>query len=123
MISKFAIKRPCDNCPFRKDVHFYLRPGRWREIVDSLLHDQTFVCHKTIDYGEWEEEGEFVPDNHNLHCAGALIMLHRSGHLLDNYLFRLAIMLEMLDPEELDKECDVITLDEAKEYGKKDLDN
>lgn len=119
---KFDLTRPCADCPFRKDIHFNLRPKKWREIVNSLMSDQTFVCHKTIDYREWDDNGEFVPDDHNQHCAGALIMMQRSGHLFDNYLFRLACMFGLLDPNALDKECEIVTLDEVREHGNKDLE-
>lgn len=46
------VKRPCANCPFRKDEGaIELRPGRLEGIVADLKADQTqtFVCHKTLD--------------------------------------------------------------------------
>jgi len=40
------MKRPCGNCPFRKDtLKGWLGKGRMTEILDS----NTFTCHKKID--------------------------------------------------------------------------
>lgn len=46
----YRIRRPCSNCPFRKEGSVRLRPGRLSSIVDGLLQDDTstFHCHKTV---------------------------------------------------------------------------
>lgn len=81
---KFEMTSPCESCPFRTDKLFFLTPARAQEIVDALLTDKTFSCHKTVDYGKLDEEcdqdgnqGAHVPDADEQHCAGALIILER----------------------------------------------
>lgn len=64
-------KRPCSNCPFRKDgVGIELRPGQLEGIVSGLLADdrQTFVCHKTLQTGR-------------MTCAGAVGLMSKLGRL------------------------------------------
>lgn len=48
----FDLKRPCDNCPFRKEGGIRLHPGRAREIARGQIDNpgMTFPCHKTVDY-------------------------------------------------------------------------
>ena len=49
----FNLKRPCANCPFRTDIRPFLRRDQAQQIADSLLdQQQTFACHKTVDYSE-----------------------------------------------------------------------
>lgn len=64
-------KRPCANCPFRKDgAGIELQPGRVEGIVADLLADdrQTFVCHKTLD-------------KERMTCAGAVGIMSKLGRL------------------------------------------
>ena len=64
-------KRPCSNCPFRKDgAGVELHPGRLDQIVADLLADdrQTFVCHKTLE-------------TERLTCAGAVAVMQKLGRL------------------------------------------
>jgi len=99
---KFSLVRPCATCPFKNDKPFFLPTERRKEIVDGLRHDQTFTCHNTIDYNAWHEADEFVPDDKNQHCAGALIVMWKSGELWNNFLFRLAVIAFGFDPTRLD---------------------
>lgn len=65
------VKRPCGNCPFRKDgAGIPLEPGRVEGIVGDLLANDhgTFVCHKTLD-GERKT------------CAGAMGLMSKFGRL------------------------------------------
>ena len=111
---KYDLVRPCPNCPFRADVLPFLRPGRIAEIVDSITkHDQPFACHETIDYEAWHRAGRYVHTTENQQCAGALIMLKRADHLFDNWLFRLAVRDELLDPDRLDNQVEVISYEDA----------
>lgn len=67
----YILKRPCDNCPFRKDgAGISLHPGRLAGIVEGLLADDqsTFVCHKTLDTRKQT-------------CAGALGVMHKLRRL------------------------------------------
>lgn len=103
---KFNLHRPCADCPFRKDVAFYLRDARRLEIAESLSHDGTFVCHKTTD-GDWSDEGEYTPTGNEVHCAGALLVMVKGDELRNNYMMRLAIFYGWLDPEKLDTSAPV----------------
>ena len=64
-------KRPCSNCPFRKDeAAIELRPGRLDAIVSDLKANdqQTFVCHKTLE-------------KERMTCAGAVAVMSKMGRL------------------------------------------
>ena len=55
------IKKPCANCPFRKDTHKGWLGG---ERMEEILQSDSFVCHKTTggDLGD------------RLQCAGHMIL-------------------------------------------------
>lgn len=64
-------KRPCANCPFRRDeAAIQLEPGRVQGLVSELLTDDqhTFVCHKTLD-------------KERMTCAGAVGLMSKFGRL------------------------------------------
>lgn len=47
----FKMKKPCENCPFRKEGSIDLMPGRLPGIIETLEDDHNFFqCHKTT-YG------------------------------------------------------------------------
>lgn len=75
----FDLKRPCKDCPFRKDHHGFLDRERAREIAHELVDLQrTFSCHKTnILSDEESEEGEAEVSAEPQHCAGATIFLEK----------------------------------------------
>lgn len=94
----FNLKRPCTNCPFRTDIRPFLNPSRAAEICNAMLvADESFWCHKTIDYGG-ESEGETTKKTQ--HCAGALILLEKLDR--PNQLMRIAERLGMYDRTQLD---------------------
>lgn len=96
---RMDLKRPCKNCPFRKDVVPFLRPARVRQILtDITVHDQSFVCHNTIDY----EEDEPVIDQQSQHCAGASIFLMQTGQ--PNQAMRIASRFGLFNADALDME-------------------
>lgn len=99
---KFNLTTPCKDCPFRKDIAFSLRPERAEEISQALLNDQSFVCHKTVDY---ENENEDKDRSKESFCAGALIILEREGR--PNYLPRIAVAFGELNFNDLDMEAPV----------------
>ncbi len=83
----FALRKPCANCPFRREGAIELMPGRLEGIVNDLLEDDTstFTCHKTLksapepadeDDGMLQrrayQEGEKM-------CAGAAAYLMKQG--------------------------------------------
>lgn len=80
---EFKLKRPCANCPYRKDCPpGWLTAARAAELAaEVILGDKTFACHKTVNYESWreseEEAGEpleYTYDGKEQFCAGALIM-------------------------------------------------
>lgn len=97
---KFDLVRPCPTCPFRVDIRFDLHPERRAEIVQGLRSDESFTCHSTIDYGAWVDE--FVPNEKNQHCAGALIAMKKDGSLFANRIPRMAAIFGWFDPDKLD---------------------
>lgn len=91
----FDLKRPCVNCPFRKNQGqlFQLHPERLRDIKEA----PAFQCHKTVVYGE---ESETSPGDRPQQCAGLMAVLHREGE--PNQIMQIAERLGHLDPTALD---------------------
>lgn len=88
---RFNLKRPCKDCPFRKDVNLHLARGRLREITHAVIEDnKTFACHKTIQ-GRKREEREL--------CAGAAIMVKKTGAA--NAMLQIAERFGLYNPERL----------------------
>lgn len=73
---KHTMSKPCAECPFRSDVHPYLRGERVTEIAESLFRGDSFPCHKTVDF---DEEDERVRNPDEVQCAGAEIFLAHQG--------------------------------------------
>jgi len=97
---RFDLTGPCSNCPFRLDQH-YLRRARAQEIADALCkQDLTFTCHKTTGV-----MGNDAPAHQ--HCAGALVMMQKSGRLFDNWRIRFAAFLGLFKPERLNMNAPV----------------
>ncbi len=98
----FKLKRPCANCPWRKDVARFLSPERYRELAAVvLLNGESFHCHKTVDYSE--PEGQIV-DTSKL-CAGAMIMARKLGS--DLQIVQIAQRLGIHTEVKLDMEAPV----------------
>lgn len=93
----FALKRPCNNCPFRKGVGetFQLAPKRLTEIFTA----SAFQCHKTIDYENFEDSG-LRHGSRPQQCAGLMAVLTRDER--PNQIMQVAQRLGVLDPRELD---------------------
>jgi hypothetical protein len=82
-------KRPCSNCPFRRDgAGIELRPGRMDGIVSDLLADdhETFVCHKTLDA-------------ERMTCAGAVGLMSKLGRL--PIIARLALAMGLITQNDI----------------------
>lgn len=93
----FNILSPCNDCPFRSDVRPYLTKARAAEITrDVLLGDKTFACHKTTGI----ETGRRVLRKNRSHCAGAMIIVKKTGWR--NALLQIAGRLGLLDATRLD---------------------
>jgi hypothetical protein len=101
--SFFALRRPCENCPFRKEGAIDLQPGRLAGIVEGLLSGEhtTFHCHKTVHNerlgGEWDDEGNYQPSGQESMCAGAAIYLEKLGR--PTVAMRLGVSYGIYDPE------------------------
>lgn len=76
-------QEPCANCPFRSDTAFYLSETRVQSILEAILGDDGFTCHKTTNAtGKSPGQGRA--------CLGAAIFLEhvRVGGLRANLAFR-----------------------------------
>lgn len=106
----FDLKAPCGNCPFRRDkAHLFgLSEDRVREIVSA----QSFQCHKTVDYGEFDDPDKRQGDNPQ-QCAGLMAMLHAEGR--PNQIMQVAERLGVFDPTALDTSKTFATVSEAME--------
>tara|TARA_R110002074_G_C12558458_1_gene667668 strand:+ start:45684 stop:46133 length:450 start_codon:yes stop_codon:yes gene_type:complete len=82
-MSRFDLKTPCKNCPFRTDeaaIRFY-NGERAAEISESAYRNG-FPCHLSAENLEDDDEGEgggFVFGENTQHCAGAIIMFLHDG--------------------------------------------
>lgn len=87
----FALKQPCDNCPFLKAGGIRLRIARAREIANYFL-DQggggLFPCHKTVRRRR-----------HRQVCAGGMIFAFK--HDKENQIMQVGRRLGLFHPEKL----------------------
>lgn len=108
---KFDLKKPCDNCPFRKSTHFDFPKARAQEI---LYARGGFACHKTsrtVTDDTTGDEVESVSAQSQM-CAGRLIVLERSGYQ-DDWM-QIGERMGFYDPKKLDmKNADVFEDDKA----------
>lgn len=88
----FDLKKPCDNCPFRKEGGIRLEPRRAREIAQGQIDNPgfTFPCHKTVNYDDRDEDDDthYVWQKQNQYCAGALNFALNVGR--SNQMIRIA---------------------------------
>lgn len=115
---KFDLKSPCRNCPFRSDVPFYLHPDRVIEITDGLFkQNQTFACHKTVDYDDEGDGRHSTNSDKEQHCAGALIMMEKQRATNDNFMLRLAQSFGLYDVTQLKLDAPVYDTPKDMELG------
>lgn len=107
MSNVFRIKRPCANCPWRKDsVKGWLGKERAEELARSVVFgDSPFWCHKTTQFtaDESDEGEEYSMKGGEAFCAGALILekkVNRGG----NFAIRLGFMYYDFDYSKLSGE-------------------
>lgn len=97
------LKKPCANCPFRTDIKPFLKMERAQDIVDSIVGmQQSFPCHKTVDYSE---HSEGVETSKSEMCAGAMIMLEKINE--PTQMMRISERLGMYDFTRLDMSAPV----------------
>lgn len=109
--SYFRVKKPCTNCPFRKEGAIELKPGRLEGIILSLMEDDStsFPCHKTVhckNGGEWTEDGEYLSSGNEAMCAGAAIYLLKSNR--PSIGMRLAFVTGDLKPDSFNSFFDLV---------------
>lgn len=107
---RFDLTKPCGNCPYRTDRPFYLCPERTAEILDAITDgQQTFACHKTVDYDAEDDDEESAGDGRHTtktqHCAGALILLEKLER--PNQMMRIAERLGLYDRRKLKMDAPV----------------
>lgn len=72
MAEETFIKKPCQHCPFRKDVKPFLHPARGEELACLAQNPfSSFPCHKTTEH---DDDGELVNRPANKECAGFLTL-------------------------------------------------
>lgn len=68
------MKKPCKECPFRRDIEPYLTPERGEELAAGSGNPyNSFICHKT---GLEDDEGNIVVENEPKECAGFIMLQH-----------------------------------------------
>jgi len=87
-MSRWKLARMCDNCPFSEEgaglqLRLSLARGRWGEILSGLLDGQHFLCHKTTDGAEEDDDGLEVRYPHAKICAGARLWQKQRGIVSD----------------------------------------
>lgn len=116
---EFALKKPCENCPFRREGAIRLRPGRMTGIINDMLENDHlgFSCHKTVHCGkggDWVElTGEYIPSGNEMQCAGASIFLLKQGR--PSVVMRVAMAFGKMDPDALIAEHGASVVDSAEE--------
>jgi hypothetical protein len=74
----FDLKRPCENCPFKRGhgENFLLGRERVRQIVEATA----FQCHKTLVF-DYDEDGLETRSQgeHPQQCASLMALLQREG--------------------------------------------
>lgn len=112
---QFGCKKPCSNCPFRKDGNgIGLSEGRLSGTLEGISSGEhgTFHCHKTIDYGKYDvldylsdDTGEVKEIDSEImtrkHCAGAMAVSIMSGRL--PMIVRMGIMYGLIEQDHYDE--------------------
>lgn len=120
---KFDLRKPCVDCPFRKDaLPGWLGAERSQEIADALLtEDKTFACHKTVEHHEQEvEEGDIDQDELDAsladrqHCAGAIAMVEAEGAA--NSMLQISERLGIRDPDRVTDEGRALSFESGKDF-------
>ena len=101
---KFDLKKPCTECPFtRGPKAVRVTVGRTRDLIDAMVEEpgSTFSCHKTVDYREYDDDGEERKTGVNeQHCAGATLYAMKQGRL--NRPLRMAAALQLFSPSQME---------------------
>jgi hypothetical protein len=98
---KYDKTSPCNLCPFRNDSkRLTVDPERLAEFAAG-----EFVCHKTAEYRDGDDEGGYYAKADSQHCAGLLIFLE---HLEEPHqMMRICERLGMYDARKLNMNAPV----------------
>jgi hypothetical protein len=107
------LKKPCGNCPFRKEGAIELREGRLSGIINDLEKDDfhSFPCHKTVTASDYQEEDDLdavdtqIDDKAQM-CAGAAIYLLKQQ--LPTVSMRVASSFGILNFDDLMKHSELV---------------
>lgn len=99
----YDLKKPCDNCPFRRKGGVRLRPERAEDISQSMLSNQgaPFACHKTTKSVVRNGHCDRAITKDSQHCAGALIYADKQGRY--NQTSRIMMRIGVYNPDLLDR--------------------
>lgn len=77
----FALTHVCKHCPFRTDQPNYLNRERKEDIAAALQRGEEFVCHKTVDYTDSDDDDGITTTDQDRSraCAGARSVTHKQG--------------------------------------------
>ncbi len=89
---KFDLNKPCESCPFLKDVNSNLKTIKKIAIVDKLTKNDYRVTCK---------------DQSSSFCAGALIIMKKNNQLSDNSFIRANKLMGYFNESELDLNSNV----------------
>ena len=84
---KYDLKKPCADCPFRKDAKWH--GGIFDEIPTLMKSHEAktlaHTCHKTDPMSDSPEGQEYKGELQ--HCAGLLLMMHQNKRMMGNAQF------------------------------------
>ena len=103
-VKSFGLKRPCSNCPFRKDLEKnrgWLGEARAAGIAkDSFFYLYDFPCHKTTssddEYDYWDDEDE---------CDNVTFLDKEYPNIQDYILSKIILWRDVETDEERDYRC------------------
>jgi hypothetical protein len=98
---KFDMKKPCDNCPFRKSekaVRFRTK----RRALEVANGDGVFPCHKTVDYSG-DDNGQAKENSQA--CVGFLV--YQCNHGSPGQMVRIAGRPGMIRSEVVDDPANI----------------
>jgi len=80
MSEEWFIKTPCKHCPFRRDVKPVLTPERGEELAYAATNPyNSFLCHKTMEYDDYDDDGDMKATEDSKTCAGFLTLQINEG--------------------------------------------
>ena len=102
---------PCQDCPFRTDIDFYLSRDRREEIAEAvILGDEGFVCHRTIKY----RGDRRIHTKNESPCIGAIKMIGNvRGDCRASLYVRLAHMVGKINLDTLSDQVEVFSTVQA----------